>query len=88
MRVIIKLYVLKSYLVFAKNRLLNEDEEKHWVGKYANQHPHMGNRTSGRAESFHSGLKVALGNQSASRLNLTTTRMHAYYKKKVMHKKK
>ena len=50
---------------------------------YANQHAHMGNRTSGRAESFHSGLKKALGNQSASRLPLTVKRMHAYYEQKV-----
>ncbi|KAG2191762.1 hypothetical protein INT47_010578 [Mucor saturninus] len=38
--------------------------------------------TSGRAESFHSGLKKALGSQSASRMSLTTKRMHAYYEKK------
>lgn len=64
-------------------RLLKEDEAKRWVGLFANKHPHMGNRTSGRAESFHSGLKKALGNQSASRMPLAAVRMNAYYERKV-----
>ena len=52
---------------------------------FANNHPHMGNRTSGRAESFHSGLKRALGNQTTSKLTLTVKRMHTYYENKVNH---
>lgn len=65
-------------------RLLHVDEIERWVGKYANQHKHMGNRTSGRAESFHSGLKKALGSQSAAKLPLVVRRMHNYYKTKVI----
>lgn len=64
--------------------LLKDDEIKRWVGLYANQHAHMGNRTSSRAESFHSGLKKALGNQSAGKLALVTMRMHNYYENKVI----
>ncbi|KAI8986022.1 hypothetical protein BDB01DRAFT_75368 [Pilobolus umbonatus] len=71
-------YILTSITT----RLLQESEMKRWVGMYANKYTHMGNRTSGRAESFHSGLKRALGSQSASRLLLVTQRMHAYYEKK------
>lgn len=63
--------------------LLSENEIEHWVGIYANMHKHMGNRTSGRAESFHSALKGALGNQSAAKLPLVCSRMHAYYEQKV-----
>ncbi|KAG2193120.1 hypothetical protein INT47_003111 [Mucor saturninus] len=69
-------------LSYLRDVLMKEDEMKRWAGFYANQHVHMGNRTSGRAESFHSGLKKALGSQSASRMSLTTKRMHAYYEKK------
>lgn len=64
-------------------RLLKDDEIKRWVGIYANQHTHMGNRTSGRAEGFHSSLKNALGHQSVAILRLTVKRMHFYYKKMV-----
>ncbi|KAG2195514.1 hypothetical protein INT47_002710, partial [Mucor saturninus] len=71
-------------LSYLRDVLMKEDEMKRWAGFYANQHVHMGNRTSGRAESFHSGLKKALGSQSASRMSLTTKRMHAYYEKKVL----
>ncbi|KAI9270145.1 hypothetical protein EDC94DRAFT_656322 [Helicostylum pulchrum] len=42
----------------------------------------MGNRTSGRAESFHSDLKRASGSQFASRLALVCHRMNAYYDQK------
>ncbi|GAA5799695.1 hypothetical protein HPULCUR_005112 [Helicostylum pulchrum] len=42
----------------------------------------MGNRTSGRAESFHSDLKRASGSQFASRLALVFHRMNAYYDQK------
>ncbi|KAG2191822.1 hypothetical protein INT47_006653 [Mucor saturninus] len=69
-------------LSYLRDVLMKEDEMKRWAGFYANQHVHMGNRTSGRAESFHSGLKKALGSQSASRMSLTTKRMHASYEKK------
>lgn len=64
-------------------RLLISGEAQRWVGKFANMHSHMGNRTSGRAESFHSGLKAALGHQSAAKLPVTAMRMHNYYKNKV-----
>jgi hypothetical protein len=63
--------------------LLDEEEERHWVGIYTNKHVHKGNRTLGRAESFHFGLKRAMGHQSAAKLNLTTRRMHNYYQKRV-----
>ncbi|PHZ09776.1 uncharacterized protein RHIMIDRAFT_262440 [Rhizopus microsporus ATCC 52813] len=70
----------KATLLYLDETLLDEEEKKHWVGIYANTHVHMGNRNSGRAESFHSGLKRVLGYQSAAKLNLT--RMHNYYQKK------
>lgn len=63
--------------------LLQEDEMKRWVGLYANQHPHMGDRTSSKVESWHSGLKRALGHQPAATICLTTRRMHNYYEAKV-----
>ncbi|KAG2192493.1 hypothetical protein INT47_009692 [Mucor saturninus] len=72
----------RSALIYLKEVLLEEDEKKHWVGFYANKFSHMGNRTSARTESFHSGLKKALGNQSVAKLAITTGRMHAYYQKK------
>jgi hypothetical protein len=63
--------------------LLDEEEERHCDDICANKHAHMGNRTFERAGSFHSGLKGALGHQSATKLNFTTIRMHNYYQKKV-----
>ncbi|KAI9343411.1 hypothetical protein BD770DRAFT_414495, partial [Pilaira anomala] len=68
--------------LYLKNVLLQDDEVKRWAGVHANKHSHMGNRTSGRAEGYHAGLKKALGHQSASRLTLTTKRMDAYYNQK------
>lgn len=46
--------LLISFFYFS---LLKEGEIERWVGMYANEHTHMGNRTSGRAESFHSILR-------------------------------
>jgi hypothetical protein len=58
-------------------------EKERWVGFYANQHKHMGNRTSNRVEGAHSAIKSALGNNSSGKIASVTAKIDRWYCKKV-----
>lgn len=58
-------------------------EKERWVGCYANKHPHMGNRTSNRAEGTHAAMKTALGNVSSGGLWTVTGKIDMWYRRRV-----
>lgn len=58
-------------------------EKEHWAGYYANKYKHLGNRTSNRAESAHSAIKVAIGNISSGNISTVTDKIDTWYQEKV-----
>jgi hypothetical protein len=58
-------------------------EKEYWVGYYANKYPHMGNRTSNRAEGTHSAMKAALGKVSSGNLWTVTSKIDKWFRRRV-----
>lgn len=54
----------------------------HWIGYYVNNYVHMGNRTSNRVESTHSGIKRHNKTSSGS-LDLVTKKIRSWVESRV-----